>query len=210
MKKRRIVALIPLAMKLSIVQLCILVFAFSSSAKEVSAQEILNKTISLSVERARLKSVLHEIQYLTDVQFIFSSSMIDVNRKISVFANNKKLGDLLNEISLPLNLGYRVIDGQIILFSNPSHLEIAGNVTIHGVISDEFGMPLAGATVRVKGTNLSTLTDQKGVYVLEQVDEKATLVVSYVGYNSSEFTVNGKSEFNVTLQENAMSLNSVV
>src|SRR5450755_1092258 len=71
-------------------------------------------------------------------------------------------------------------------------------------------MPLAGATVRVKGTKISTLTDQKGVYVLEQVDEKATLIVSYVGYNSNEFAVNGKSEFNITLQENAMSLNSVV
>jgi TonB-dependent starch-binding outer membrane protein SusC len=71
-------------------------------------------------------------------------------------------------------------------------------------------MPLAGATVRVKGTKISTVTDQKGVYVLEQVDEKAILIVSYVGYNSNEFTVNGKSELNITLQENTLSLNSVV
>ena len=87
MKKRRFVALTDLAMKITVVQLLILVFALSSSAKEVSGQEILNKTISLSVEKARLKNVLHEIQRLAEVKFVFSSMIIDANRKISVSAN---------------------------------------------------------------------------------------------------------------------------
>ena len=210
MKKRRFVALIPLAMKITVVQLFILVFAFSSSAKEVSGQEILNKTISLSVDKARLKNVLQDIQNLADVQFVFSSTMIDANRKISISARDQKLGDLLREISQSMSIGYRVIEDQIILYSNPLHLEMLSGAMIHGVVSDEFGGPLAGATVRVKGTNISTISDQKGVYILEQVDEKAVLVVSYVGYNSFEVTIGGKSEYNVTLQENTNSLNSIV
>ncbi len=197
-------------MKITVVQLFILVFAFSSSAKEVSGQEILNKTISLSVEKGRLKNVLHQIQERADVKFVFCSMIIDANRKISVSVTNKKLEEVLYEITQQLHLGYRVIEDQIILFSKSSTSDNISGITIHGVITDESGMPLTGATIQVKGTTINTITDQKGVYVLDQVDEKAILIISYVGYLSTEVPVNGKNELNIPLQGNANNLNQVV
>lgn len=210
MKKRRFVALIALAMKISITPFLVLVFAFSSSAKEVSGQLMLDRPISMSVEKAKLKAVLREIQQLAEVKFVFSSIIIDANRKISFTVQDKKVGELLNEIFKPLNISYRVIDDQIILFDGSIVSPDLKGIPVHGKISDDSGSPLSGATVQVKGTRVSTITDQKGVFVLDDVDPDAVLVVSYVGFLSKEIPVSNRSEINGSLQETTSSLNQVV
>jgi TonB-linked SusC/RagA family outer membrane protein len=210
MKKRRLIVATQLAMKVTIAPVFILVFAFTSSAREVKGQEVLDKTISLSVEKLKLKNILSRIQVLADVKFVYCSSIIDVNRKMSFAVSGKKLGELLNEISQPISINYRVVDDQIILYSKTDERENVNGITVHGIVADESGNPLAGATVQVKGTAISTVTDPKGIYVLNQVETKAILVISYVGYINKEIPVDNKTEINVSLQETSNSLNQVV
>ncbi len=197
-------------MRITIVQLFILVFVLTSYAKGVKGQEVLEKPISLSMEKAKLKNVLSQIQILADTKFIFSSVIINASRKISFIAKDKKLGELLTQILVPLSISYRVIDDQIILFPRTANeIELSG-ITIHGRVTDDKGNPLSGATVQVKGTKITTITDLKGVYVLNEVDANAVLVISYVGYANREVPVNNKTELDIALQENANSLNQVV
>ncbi len=210
MKKRRVFALIALAMKITIAPVLILVFAFASYAKEVAGQEMLEKPISMSVERVKLKTVLREIQHLAEVKFVFSSMIIDANRKISFTVIDKKVGDLLNQIFKPLNISYRVIDDQIILFDGSAVSADLKGIPVHGRITDDSGNPLSGATVQVKGTHNNSVTDQKGIYVLDDVDPSATLIISYVGHISREIPVSSRTEINAFLQETAGSLNQVI
>ncbi|MEO6963235.1 MAG: carboxypeptidase-like regulatory domain-containing protein, partial [Puia sp.] len=210
MKKRRVFALIALAMKITIAPVLILVFAFASYAKEVAGQEMLEKPISMSVERVKLKTVLREIQHLAEVKFVFSSMIIDANRKISFAVIDKKVGDLLNQIFKPLNISYRVIDDQIILFDGSAVSADLKGIPVHGRITDDSGNPLSGATVQVKGTHNNSVTDQKGIYVLDDVDPSATLIISYVGHISREIPVSSRTEINAFLQETAGSLNQVI
>lgn len=81
--------------------------------------------------------------------------------------------------------------------------------TVSGLVKDSQG-PLIGATIMEKGTSNGTVTDMDGKFTLS-VKPGATLVISYVGYDTKEIsTGGGKNHYEVTLSENAASLNEVV
>ena len=80
---------------------------------------------------------------------------------------------------------------------------------VSGVVLDNTGMGIIGANVVVKGTTNGTVTDFDGNFTLT-VPTNATLVVSYIGYEHQEFSVAGKSTFNITLQEDSEMLDEVV
>ncbi len=63
---------------------------------------------------------------------------------------------------------------------------VAQTTQTTGTITDaETGEPLVGAQVMVKGTSIGTTTDQNGVFSLK-VDTGATLVITYIGYQTKE------------------------
>ena len=72
--------------------------------------------------------------------------------------------------------------------------------TVSGKITDQDGMPLAGANVVVKGTTNGTTTDFDGNYTIDAPAD-ATLVFSYIGFTTIEKKVNGQSMINVQLSE---------
>lgn len=80
---------------------------------------------------------------------------------------------------------------------------------IKGIINDQTGEPIIGANVVVKGTTNGTITDINGEFSLN-VPEKAILVISYIGYNSKEVDVTGKSQITATLSEDTQKLEEVV
>jgi TonB-linked SusC/RagA family outer membrane protein len=83
------------------------------------------------------------------------------------------------------------------------------DVRVTGKITSPAGEPIPGATIKVKGSNLSTSTNAAGVFALT-VPDAATLEISSVGYATQEVAVNGRTEINVTLQTSAVGLNEVV
>ncbi|MBD0834195.1 TonB-dependent receptor [Aestuariibaculum suncheonense] len=88
----------------------------------------------------------------------------------------------------------------------------AQSVTVNGTVTDggEFGGPLPGVTVIVKGTSNGTSTDFDGNYSLTVENPNATLIFSYVGYEKQEVNLNNKKTINVTLQPSLESLDEVV
>jgi TonB-linked SusC/RagA family outer membrane protein len=81
--------------------------------------------------------------------------------------------------------------------------------TVKGTVSDANG-PLPQASVVVKGTSTSTVTDLDGNYTISNVGSNATLIFSYIGYVAQEQTANGDSTINVVLVEDAQKLNEVI
>lgn len=82
--------------------------------------------------------------------------------------------------------------------------------TITGIVLDADGLPLAGANIVEKGTSNGTQTDFDGNFSLEVASGKAVLVVSYIGYNTTEVSLEGKTNIEIVLEENAAGLNEVV
>lgn len=88
---------------------------------------------------------------------------------------------------------------------------MAQSVTITGRVVDETGEGLIGANVKVKGTGIGNVTDVDGRYTITGVNPKATLVVSYVGYESQEVHVEaGQTEYNFNLDFSNNTLEEVV
>lgn len=85
-----------------------------------------------------------------------------------------------------------------------------GQINIQGHVADEANEALIGVNVQVKGTNKGTATDFSGNFSLENIEEQAVLVFSYIGYQSQEVPVDGKSVINVTLLTDAQTLDEVV
>jgi len=82
-------------------------------------------------------------------------------------------------------------------------------VKINGMITDELGSPLPGATVLEKNTTNGILSDFDGNYSIAVVDENSSIVISYVGYLSQEVSVKGLTNINFILQP-SNELNEVV
>lgn len=87
----------------------------------------------------------------------------------------------------------------------------AQTLTVKGTVTSATdGETLIGATVKVKGQNIAAATDLDGNYVLQNVPSKGTLVFTYVGFESAEVNVNGRSEINVAMKETSSELNELV
>lgn len=82
--------------------------------------------------------------------------------------------------------------------------------TIKGVVFDNNGESVIGASVLVKGTTNGTITDIDGQFALQNVPDNATLQVSFVGYTTRDIPVKGKNEFKITLEEDTETLDEVV
>ncbi len=76
--------------------------------------------------------------------------------------------------------------------------------TITGIITDENGEPLIGASVLVKGTSTGTITDFDGRYSIPVPEGTTTLTISYTGYEAKEVSINNSNQINVVLNEGMM------
>lgn len=86
-----------------------------------------------------------------------------------------------------------------------------GEITVSGIVYSSLDKkPFPGVTARVKGTSLGATTDASGKFVLHHVPENATLVFSAIGFLSVEQAVKGRTNIDITLQEDMTRLNEVV
>lgn len=105
------------------------------------------------------------------------------------------------------------------LFSNRLMLSLLGlllslgmlaqNIHVQGVVRDETGETIIGASVMQKGKGNGTVTDLDGKFSLS-VPSNAVLVVSYIGYSTQEIAVGGKTSLTIVMKEDNQTLNEVV
>src|SRR5690606_13367671 len=81
---------------------------------------------------------------------------------------------------------------------------------IQGVVVDENGEPLQGASVTIKGTTVGTLTDSKGAFSFPDLESGTVLVVTYTGYLPQEVTITDGDPLRIQLEVDPESLDEVV
>lgn len=86
---------------------------------------------------------------------------------------------------------------------------LAQNVTINGRINEKSGMPIPGASILLKGSTKTTISDSDGKFQI-QAPQDGTLIFSFIGYSTVNEVINGRSKIDVQLQAEAQSLNEVV
>ena len=80
---------------------------------------------------------------------------------------------------------------------------------VSGIVTDQKGEPIIGATVSIKGTQIRTTTDLNGSFTADAADQ-STLIISYIGYTSTEIKVGAQKKLTIKLEENTKDLDEVI
>lgn len=186
--------------------LCLfLLFLLSLGSLSVNAQ-----TVSKVFKEQTLKTVLKEIESQTGLSIIYQKNEINENKKVNATFENTPVVEALSSIldkSLEVSLRNKMIVISKKTVNSPSKTVIK---QITGVIIDEQGEPVIGASVMVKGTSIGTITDVDGHYSLSNVPLNSIVNISYIGYKSLELKADNKTLAHITLKEDNEMLDEVV
>lgn len=165
-----------------------------ASLLQVSAATF-GQRITISQRNVPLESVLKEIRKQSGYDFFYNGKNISKKQEVSINVTNAELEDALNIAFTGLQLEY-TIKGKIITIKTKEEPTFMDNIiarfqaiNVRGKVVDEKGQPLVGASVSIKGGK-GTTTDKDGGFVLTKVDEKAILVISFIGYLTKEVNAN--------------------
>ncbi|MGN6181837.1 MAG: SusC/RagA family TonB-linked outer membrane protein [Mucilaginibacter sp.] len=169
--------------------------------------------ITLRERNVPLEKVLSDIEKQTKYVFLYDAGDLKA-APITVEVNNVTLDEALKQCLAGLNVEYTVEENNVLLRAKALSVTArvkakeADVIDVKGTVTDEGGLPLPGATVRVKGGNNVTTTDPKGNFVLHGVDPKASLVISFIGYESQ--TVTAQEDLGtITLKQQHSALDEV-
>ncbi|WP_143307050.1 SusC/RagA family TonB-linked outer membrane protein [Chitinophaga vietnamensis] len=203
-------------MRVALLQITLLCcFITCTFAKSVSAQEVLNKKISLSLPPSELRSILRVITEQTAVNFTYSNNTLPARQRVALSARDEKLGDVLQKLLHPLHITFEVINEQIVLKKDKGN-EAAMSIEalrllfkkIGGTVRAADGSLLPGVTVQVAGTNRGTSTDANGHFELD-AKEGDVLVFSFIGFTQQRVTVGGSDALNIVLVSSATALDGI-
>jgi len=88
------------------------------------------------------------------------------------------------------------------------HVTLAQDVS--GTVVDTDGLPLVGASVLVKGTNIGSLTNGDGEFTIENINGADSLLISYIGYATRTIGIDGRSSIEVSLEEKETTASEVI
>ncbi len=210
-----------LMLLMSILQINILGI-FSAQAKSVE-----DTRLTLSVEKVTLVEVFKEIEKKTNYRFSYNDAYLNENVRVTVKIHDKKLGDVLGYLSKEVNLQFKQVRGNIhVLNTNPATARsittpkeilisevVASGAVLHvsgKIVSREDNLPIAGATIHIKGTNKGTVADAAGNFKIDVDDNNAVLEISSIGFIKQEIRVAGKTTLLIELTPDVAKLDEVV
>lgn len=177
-------------------------------------------SVTIRLSNSNTKQILKEIERQTDYLFVYNETEIDLNRRVKVDTKKQSVNTVLDQLFNGTPITY-VIEGNNILLTsrktanqrtqkrNSTQQNSNETRTIHGVVSDEKGEPIIGASVQENGTNRATVTDLDGRFSLK-VAYNATLTVSYIGYSSQQMKVGQRKTLDIMLREDAKVIDELV
>ncbi len=189
----------------------ILIFAVSL---QVSARTE-GQTVTLDLKDAPIQKVLNEASKQTGISIIYNETLFKDFSPVTIKVKQATIQQVLDECLKNQPFAYS-LQGNLIVINKKQTpvttiLPMAEPppMDIHGRVTDSLGNPLAGASVTVRKSNKGTQTDANGYFDLKDVNNNAILVISYTGFGSREYKVNGQNSFSVILSHSTSPLDAI-
>jgi TonB-dependent starch-binding outer membrane protein SusC len=144
---------------------------------------------------------------------VHATGIFSQNAKISVHMQDVTVREVVSSAPNQADMKYEEIKDNFVVLLSKNENTLQQNTQqniVTGTVTDNFGVPLPGASVVVRGTTVGTVTDSDGFYSISNVPPNATLVYSFVGTRSVEVLVGTQTVIDVTLVEDAIGLEEVV
>ena len=169
-------------------------------------------TVNFKLEKTDLSKFFESIEKQSAYKFSYLDIDIQGKEKVSISGNKQQIKSVLAEVLTIRNLQYQVMGNKILVTIKKKKQEAqqkTKNVT--GTVFDSNNETVIGANIILKGTtSVGTITDIDGRFSLK-VPEDAVLQISYIGYNTQNILVAGKTSLGIIkLHENEQTLDELV
>ncbi|TZF86291.1 TonB-dependent receptor (plasmid) [Pedobacter sp. BS3] len=188
------------------------VFLVTIACLQLSAKSY-SQNISFSGQNVTLEKVLSAIEQQSGYYFFYKYNELQQANPVTVNLQNVPVEQALEQAFKNQPLIYS-IDNKIIVVRKKTGDLLSLPLQQHdirGKVTDSKGEPLPGASVRVKGSSLATLTNSKGEFTLKSINDNAVLIITYTGFVTREVALaDNQSEITITLTADLQNLKEVV
>ncbi|MNS43932.1 TonB dependent receptor [compost metagenome] len=186
-------------------------FMIAMGAQAQNAPELQQK-ITIGFKDTEVVSAINQIKSKTSVKISFNSNDLTNAGKVTIVSKERTVEELLNYIVKQTNLEIKY-DKDIVMLrpqTKASGNDPKDNINIKGKVVSDQGEELPGVNISVKNTGIGTSTNGNGEFTLNHVPSNATIIASFIGFETQEVAVNGRKELVIKLKTEAKGLEEVV
>ena len=144
----------------------LLTSVWSYSSNSVYAQ---NQKFSFEFKQTSIKTIFQYIEKHSEFIFMYRTDLLDTSKKVSVKVEKQSIEQILEQVLKGTSVVYEINDRQIVLKKGLERSEEVPqqsrqNKLIQGLVKDDKGDVIIGATIKVKGTTIGTTTNMDGLF----------------------------------------------
>lgn len=178
---------------------------FLHSTSSLMSQEM---KVSIAKSNLTLGELINKIEEQSNFLFVYNSGDIDLATKILISKQEDTIKGVLSEALSQVNLNY-VIEGNNVVIKKSEIKQQIAKQLVNGIVLDESGNPIIGASIQLKEEKTGTITNLGGEFSVE-ANRGQTLIVSYLGFISQEVKIGTQKTYRVFLVEDTKKLEEIV
>ena len=180
--------------------------------------------VSLNLQDEEVSQFIRQVEKQTKYTFVYRNNVLQPKTKVTCVCKDWPLEKALAHVFSSLGIQYAFNNNTIVLVKGKvenaerkgtksaegKNTDTTDKKKLSGIVRDESGEPIIGASVLVKGTKVGTVTNAEGEFSLD-APASGMLVISYMGFATREVPIKNNSNLKITLNEDeAQNLNEVV
>ncbi|MGL5273426.1 MAG: TonB-dependent receptor plug domain-containing protein, partial [Phocaeicola sp.] len=166
--------------------------------------------VTVQIKNTPLRTALKTVEQASNYKFFYNESLVELNQNVSVEVKNGDIDIIMKQLLMGMAIDYKKEQDQVIVLVRKEATSKSLPKSISGTITDISGEAIIGASIQVKGQQSGTITDIDGKFMLADVEENSTLVISYIGYKNIELLASDKRVAKIILQEDTEMIEEVV
>lgn len=167
------------------------------------------QNVQMKLGKVSVKQAIATLKDKSGYSFVYEMNDLDLNKKVDV--NATTLSESIQQILNGQQVNYEIKGNTVIVKHQGVTKDQKENTThtVSGIVKDENGLPIIGATVKVRGAQMGVVTDIDGKFSLK-TSVGSVLTVSYIGYKTQDIKVQEGGSLNIKLEPESKQLNEVV
>lgn len=167
------------------------------------------QNVQMKLGKVSVKQAIATLKDKSGYSFVYEMNDLDLNKKVDV--NATTLSESIQQILNGQQVNYEIKGNTVIVKHQGVTKDQKENAThtVSGIVKDENGLPIIGATVKVRGAQMGVVTDIDGKFSLK-TSVGSVLTVSYIGYKTQDIKVQEGGSLNIKLEPESKQLNEVV
>jgi TonB-linked SusC/RagA family outer membrane protein len=175
-----------------------------------------SQKVSLNLNNVKFSEAINEISRQTKLDFAYSKEIVDMNRTVSISAENVDLKTVLDRLLYGTQLMHVEINNKVYFGSKEFESVIQSTLLqqqhkVTGTITDaSTGESIVGVNIVVEGTQIGVISNANGKFEINVPNSNSVLVFSFIGYNTEKISLNGKTILEVKMTPDIRKLGEIV